>query len=162
MEPSPKDGSVWFAKYYPYVPSGIVRFERGANPPETCKTEYYEPPKLKDGSYAAFGVRGVSVDGNGIDLGGVRQRPDGALRPRQMQGAARTDGHGAAVPGRLDLVRFARSQGGWGRLRQRGLPHYMSRGSTCTTLWGWARNMPIMPGQQIPGFAAWRFSRTPA
>jgi streptogramin lyase len=66
MEPSPKDGSVWFAKYYPYVPSGIVRFERGSNPPETCKSEYYEPPKLKDGSYAAFGVRGVSVDGSGI------------------------------------------------------------------------------------------------
>jgi hypothetical protein len=55
------DGSAWLAGYVPYVPSGIVHMIPGKNPPETCKTEFYEPP-LKDGKYAAFGVRGVGVD----------------------------------------------------------------------------------------------------
>jgi len=66
VETHPTDGSVWFAKYRPNVPSGIIRFERGANPPETCKSEYYEPPKMPDGSYAAAGARGITVDGKGI------------------------------------------------------------------------------------------------
>jgi hypothetical protein len=55
------DGSVWLAGYVPYVPSGIVHLIPGKNPPETCKTEFYEPPK-KDGKYAAFGIRGVGVE----------------------------------------------------------------------------------------------------
>jgi hypothetical protein len=29
-------------------------------------TQYYEPPRAKDGTYAAFNARGVDVDGNGI------------------------------------------------------------------------------------------------
>jgi hypothetical protein len=57
-----KDGSAWLAGYVPYVPSGIVHMIPGKNPPETCKTEFYEPPKLPNGKYAAFGVRGVGVD----------------------------------------------------------------------------------------------------
>jgi hypothetical protein len=57
-----KDGSVWLAGYVPYVPSGIVHLIPGKNPPETCKTEFYEPPKKSDGTYAAFGIRGVGVD----------------------------------------------------------------------------------------------------
>ena len=56
-----KDGSVWEAAYVPYVPSGLVHMIPGKNPPETCKTEYYQPP-MKDGKYPAFGVRGVGVD----------------------------------------------------------------------------------------------------
>jgi hypothetical protein len=66
MGVSPADGSVWFAKYGPLVPSGILRFERGKNPPQTCKSEYYEPPKLRDGSYAAFAARGIDVDSKGV------------------------------------------------------------------------------------------------
>jgi hypothetical protein len=58
-----KDGTVWSAGYVPYVPSGIVHMIPGKNPPETCKTEFYEPPKV-DGKYKAFGIRGVGVDAN--------------------------------------------------------------------------------------------------
>jgi hypothetical protein len=57
------DGSVWLAGYVPYVPSGIVHMIPGKNPPETCKTEFYQPPKV-DGKYKAFGIRGVGVEAN--------------------------------------------------------------------------------------------------
>jgi hypothetical protein len=57
-----KDGSVWLAGYVPYVPSGVVHLIPGKNPPETCKTEFYQPPKLPTGKYAAFGIRGVGVE----------------------------------------------------------------------------------------------------
>ena len=60
-----KDGSVWQAAYVPYVPSAIIRLIPGNNPPETCKTEIYEPPMIAPGKYAAVGVRGVNVDADG-------------------------------------------------------------------------------------------------
>ena len=63
---NPKDDSVWIAKQTPLVPSGIFRFEKGAHPPQTCKTEYYQPPKLPSGDYVAFNARGVDVDSKGI------------------------------------------------------------------------------------------------
>jgi hypothetical protein len=66
MNISPVDESVWVAKYTPAVPSGLIRLELGKNPPETCKTEYYEPPKMPDGNYAAFNARGVDIDSKGI------------------------------------------------------------------------------------------------
>ena len=66
VDSNPKDGSMWYAKTSPAYPTGIVRFERGARPPETCKTEYYEPPRRPDGSYVAFNGRGVSIDSNGV------------------------------------------------------------------------------------------------
>jgi hypothetical protein len=66
MNVSPVDDSIWVAKYTPAVPSGIIRLEPGRNPPETCKTEYYEPPKLANGNYAAFNARGVDIDSKGI------------------------------------------------------------------------------------------------
>ncbi len=67
MNVSPKDNSVWFASWRPsFVPSGIVRFERGAAPPVTCKTEYFEPPKRKDGTVAAYNARGVDLDSKGV------------------------------------------------------------------------------------------------
>jgi hypothetical protein len=59
-----KDGSVWLAGYVPYVPSGIVHMIPGKHPPETCVTEFYQPPKLPNGKYAAFGIRGVGVEQN--------------------------------------------------------------------------------------------------
>ena len=65
MGVSPVDDSFWVAKYTPTVPSGIIRFVRGTNPPETCRTEYYEAPKI-NGKYQAFNARGVDVDANGI------------------------------------------------------------------------------------------------
>jgi len=66
MNISPKDNSVWYAKHTPTVPSGLVRLELGDNPPLTCKAEYYEPPKLPDGSYIAYNARGVDIDSKGI------------------------------------------------------------------------------------------------
>ena len=62
---SPLDQSYWAARYRPTVPSGIVRMDPGAHPPETCRTEYYEPP-LVNGKYAGFNARGVDVDANGV------------------------------------------------------------------------------------------------
>jgi hypothetical protein len=59
------DGVAWAANYIPYVPSRIVRTDPGANPPETCNTEIYEPP-LVDGKYLAYGVRGIEVDKHGV------------------------------------------------------------------------------------------------
>jgi hypothetical protein len=62
---SPKDQSYWAAKFSPYIPSGIVRLDPGSNPPLTCKTEYYEPPKV-NGEYRAYNARGVDVDADGV------------------------------------------------------------------------------------------------
>ena len=59
------DNSMWAVKTSPF-PSGIVKFSPGANPPETCKTEFYEPGKLPDGSYEATTARGMSVDSKGV------------------------------------------------------------------------------------------------
>ena len=66
IESNPVDGSLWFAKFQPLVPTGIVRFDRGVNPPETCRAEYYEPPKLADGTYAAFAAKSLSIDSKGL------------------------------------------------------------------------------------------------
>jgi len=72
MGVSPADGSVWYARYTYYiddwtpgVPGGLIRFVRGANPPESCRTEYYETP-VKDGRPLAFNPRGVDLDHDGV------------------------------------------------------------------------------------------------
>ena len=66
IDASVSDGAMWFAKTGPF-PTQVVRFHPGNNPPETCKTEMYEPTKLPDGkSYIAFDGRGVSVDSKGV------------------------------------------------------------------------------------------------
>ncbi len=65
MDPA-SDGSMWYAKSSPDVPTGAIRFERGSNPPETCRTEYYATPKNPAGGYAAFGGRGVALDSKGV------------------------------------------------------------------------------------------------
>lgn len=60
------DGGMWFAKINPH-PTGIVKFLQGSAPPETCHSEYFEPPKLADGkNYAAFNGRGISADSKGV------------------------------------------------------------------------------------------------
>jgi hypothetical protein len=79
-----KDGSVWEAAYVPYVPSGIVHLIPGDNPPETCKTEYYEPP-LKDGKYSAFGVRGVGIDSAGVAWAAFSSGQVGAFDRRKCK-----------------------------------------------------------------------------
>jgi hypothetical protein len=66
MSVQPNSDISWYAKFTPYVPSGLVRLDPGKNPPETCKTEYYEPPKLPDGTYSAYNARAVDVDSKGV------------------------------------------------------------------------------------------------
>src|SRR5205085_1710937 len=63
---SPTDQTYWSAKYSPYVPSGILRVDPGARPPQTCKTEFYSAPKGANGKYLAFNARSVDVDADGI------------------------------------------------------------------------------------------------
>jgi hypothetical protein len=60
-----QDNSFWVAKFTPSLPSGIVRLDPGSNPPETCISEYYEPPK-ENGKWLAYNARGVDVDAKGI------------------------------------------------------------------------------------------------
>jgi len=58
--------AMWLASDSPY-PTAIARVEKGANPPETCRTEWYEPPIMGDGkNYQAHTVRGMSADSKGI------------------------------------------------------------------------------------------------
>ncbi len=60
------DGSMWSVKTSPF-PSQIVRFNRGANPPQTCRTEMFEATKLPNGKdYEGFNGRGMSVDSKGV------------------------------------------------------------------------------------------------
>ena len=60
------DGSMWFAKTAPF-PTSLVKFTPGNNPPETCMTENWEPPKLPNSEmYAAHSTHGVSVDSKGV------------------------------------------------------------------------------------------------
>ena len=66
IETDPSSTAVWLAKYTPTTPSGIVRFDRGANPPETCMNELYEPPMQANGKYPALGARGITVDSKGV------------------------------------------------------------------------------------------------
>jgi hypothetical protein len=56
------DGSVWCSGIGPRD-TKLVRVERGANPPQTCKAEVYEPPAAK---MPLPGSGGVAIDGNGV------------------------------------------------------------------------------------------------
>ena len=57
------DGSLWCSG----IGRGakrLVRIEKGSNPPETCKAEYYEPPP--DRMPDVVGSGGIEVDGRGV------------------------------------------------------------------------------------------------
>lgn len=60
------DGSVWYS--HPETPGAFVRFERGSNPPATCKAEVYEPPfqNPKFPNRDGYVPRGIGIDGNGV------------------------------------------------------------------------------------------------
>jgi len=67
IDAAPKDGTIWYAKNRLKMPTGLVRVDPGKSPPETCISEYYEPPLGPDGkNYVAFDARGIGVDTNGI------------------------------------------------------------------------------------------------
>ena len=59
---NPKDKSVWYV--LPGTPGKLVRMEIGANPPETCKSEIYEPPYYNPKAPGKLGYlpRGIDVD----------------------------------------------------------------------------------------------------
>ncbi len=61
------DGSVWITRRFP-VPGQLIRLELGDDPPETCKSEVYEPPYDPTGDPEAwgYGPRGLDVDRNGL------------------------------------------------------------------------------------------------
>ncbi len=63
---SKADGSIWFAAPSSPHPGGTGRLSLGKNPPETCVTEYYQPPKNPDGSATAFFNQGMDLDSKGI------------------------------------------------------------------------------------------------
>lgn len=60
------DGSIWFAGPGSPHPGGIGRLNLGNSPPETCITEYYQPPKNADGTSTAFFNQGMDLDSKGI------------------------------------------------------------------------------------------------
>ncbi len=61
------DGSAWITRRFP-VPGQLIRLELGDNPPETCKSEVFEPPYDPTGDPAkwGYGPRGIDVDRNGL------------------------------------------------------------------------------------------------
>jgi hypothetical protein len=63
---NPVDGSVWFA--VDSFPGMIVRVDRGAHPPETCRTEIYTPPVgwANVGGAEGFTPHGIDPDRNGV------------------------------------------------------------------------------------------------
>ena len=66
---NPVDDSAWVARTGPF-PGRLVRLDRGANPPETCIAEVYEPPSIEnpavDPARTGHAPRGVDVDRNGV------------------------------------------------------------------------------------------------
>jgi hypothetical protein len=66
IQGNPVDDSVWFAS--PGLPGKIVRMERGANPPATCRTEVYEPPfaNPKTAGTVVYGPKGLDFDRQGV------------------------------------------------------------------------------------------------
>ena len=65
LDVAPNDNAVWLARISTF-PGGLVRLERGANPPETCKAELYISPKRASGGYAGVLSKGVSIDSKGM------------------------------------------------------------------------------------------------
>ena len=60
-----EDRVVWVASGG--VPGQIARLSLGNNPPETCITEYYQPPfDNPNSSVQGYSPRGIDIDQNGI------------------------------------------------------------------------------------------------
>jgi hypothetical protein len=63
---NPFDGSVWYQTLD--VPGKLVRMAIGSNPPESCRTEVYEPPfdPADANKQSTFSPEGIDVDSNGV------------------------------------------------------------------------------------------------
>jgi hypothetical protein len=87
--PSPVDDSVWGVSESPY-PGMLVRLQRGANPPETCKTTLFKIPA------PGYDPRGVDVDSQGVVWTGLAASSDlASFDPRKckdLNGPAKLDG----------------------------------------------------------------------
>jgi hypothetical protein len=63
-----KDGSIWVSglgrQEYPVGDKRLVRISKGSNPPETCRTEFFEPPPGEE--VELFGTGGIEADDNGV------------------------------------------------------------------------------------------------
>jgi hypothetical protein len=64
LDINPIDGSVWVALIDGPTSGFILRVELGSNPPHTCKTERYNPPKLGLGEPTR--PHSVDIDSNGL------------------------------------------------------------------------------------------------
>ncbi|WP_050986430.1 carboxypeptidase-like regulatory domain-containing protein [Rhizorhabdus wittichii] len=89
--PHPTDGSIWFTATRDF-PGGIVRLVPGDRPPYSCRSEYYEPPRRPDGSYAGYSPMNVDFDSRGrvwvaLISGGVAQFDRSKCRTRSGPGA---------------------------------------------------------------------------
>ena len=103
---SPVDHSVWYASMEP-EPGLIVRMTPGSNPPETCRTEVYEPPyQNRENARCRFlfpGRHRHRYRWRGVG-GSDRHQLSRQPRPAQMQSVQRPDCDRAAMPRGLDAV----------------------------------------------------------
>jgi hypothetical protein len=152
MNVSPVDDSIWVARYSPNVPSGLIHLIRGKNPPETCKTEYYEAPKLPDGTYSAFNARGVDIDSKGIAWVAFGS---GALGRFDRSKCKVTNGPTATgqqcpegwtiIPTPDPKLAGTNMTSGWYYLTYVDLHDVMGLG----------KDVPILPGSETDSLAAW-------
>lgn len=61
---NPVDDSIWITAYRG-LPGGIIRIERGKNPPYSCTSEYFEPPRDNALDYRAYGPMNLDFDSKG-------------------------------------------------------------------------------------------------
>ena len=87
--PSPVDDSVWGVSESPY-PGMLIRLQRGANPPSTCKTTLFKVPS------PGYDPRGVDVDSNGVVWTGLAASSELASfdvrKCKDLNGPAKVDG----------------------------------------------------------------------
>src|SRR6185295_13543594 len=86
--PSPVDDTVWgVSEQYPGY---LVRLQRGANPPASCKTQLFKVPD------PGFDPRGVDVDSNGVVWTALAASSHLASfdvrKCKDLNGPAKTDG----------------------------------------------------------------------
>ena len=68
---NPKDGSIWCSDNAVQY-KRLVRIDKGTNPPETCKAEFYEPPPGVHQGLEPSGSGGLVGDHNGVMWQGWR------------------------------------------------------------------------------------------
>jgi hypothetical protein len=62
---NPRDGSLWCSGTGEDQ-KRIVRIEKGSNPPDTCRAEFFEPPPGRFHDLQPIGTGGIESDRNGV------------------------------------------------------------------------------------------------